>query len=113
MKRPPPRLGLDCEAVGGFWQEVTYEKIPKYCKHCRRMGHDIDACMFAHPELAKNPIPKVNPQANVPPNSNAYQGKKQTERAATQILPSLKVFTNQRERRAMLLLLLKKKTQRK
>src|SRR4051812_5061445 len=80
LKRLPPRLWLDCEAVDGFWQEVIYEKIPQYCRHCKRLVHDMSVCMLAHPELAKKSNAKeknmtINPQIA---KKNPTQGQKTT-----------------------------------
>src|SRR4051812_13507762 len=58
LKKLPTTVRLDCEAPEGFWQEVIYEKLPSYCKTCKRFGHDSNACMIAHPELAKFFFPK-------------------------------------------------------
>lgn len=55
MKRLPHRIWLDCESVDGFWQEIIYEKLLSYCKHCKKLGHDISACKIAHPYLIKKP----------------------------------------------------------
>lgn len=41
--------------MGVFWQDVFYEKLLQYCKHCNRLGHDMSACKLAHPELSKKP----------------------------------------------------------
>lgn len=27
-----------------FTQKIEYESIPKYCKHCRRLGHSLVQC---------------------------------------------------------------------
>ncbi|XP_060200864.1 uncharacterized protein LOC132629150 [Lycium barbarum] len=28
----------------GFTQKIEYESIPKYCKHCRKLGHNLANC---------------------------------------------------------------------
>lgn len=57
LKKLPSRLWLECgDSIPGCWQAIEYEKLPKYCKHCMRLGHDVHACMLAHP-LAANPTP--------------------------------------------------------
>lgn len=43
------------ETFSGFWQDIIYEKVPTYCKHSKRLGHDISICTLAHLELAKVP----------------------------------------------------------
>src|SRR4051812_26103252 len=40
----PARVWVDCEDYGGFWQDVVYEKLPLYCNHCKRLGHDEFTC---------------------------------------------------------------------
>lgn len=41
------------DSIPGFWQGIKYEKIPNYCKHCRRLGHEISTCKQANPHLTK------------------------------------------------------------
>lgn len=48
------RIWLEC-GNPGFWQEITYKKLPYYCKYCRWLSHDIDTCKLAYPELARKP----------------------------------------------------------
>src|SRR3954470_17173316 len=67
LKKLTHRVRLDCEDAEGFWQDVIYEKLPSYCKHCKHLGHDSSICLLAHPELAKipsmkDPIQPKNPQ---------------------------------------------------
>lgn len=66
LKRLPNRVRLECgDSIPAFWQEVQYENLPSYCKHCRRhLGHSISACKVANPPTtqiqevkAKNPAP--------------------------------------------------------
>lgn len=33
------------QGTGNF----LYDKLPKYCKHCMRLGHDVHAFKIAHP----------------------------------------------------------------
>lgn len=49
----PHRSWLDCELIDGFWQDVIFEKLPHYCKHCKGLGHYTSNCKMAHPDLAK------------------------------------------------------------
>lgn len=58
LKRLPQHIWLDCESVEGFWQDIIYEKLPAYCKHCKRLCHDISAYKFAHRDLTKKPLLK-------------------------------------------------------
>lgn len=55
LKRLPPRIWLDYESLEGIWQDIIYEKFPLYCKHCKRLGHDMSYRKIAHPDLAKKP----------------------------------------------------------
>lgn len=43
LKKFPHRIWLEC-GVNGFWQPVTYEKVPKYCTNCLKQGHDLEEC---------------------------------------------------------------------
>lgn len=50
LKKLPHRVHLDCgEELPPFWQEIVYEKLPKYCAHCMRLGHNVRDCKFANP----------------------------------------------------------------
>ena len=35
----------------GFWQALIPEKLPSYCGHCYRQGHEEGLCHVKHPEL--------------------------------------------------------------
>lgn len=41
-------VGLEDDNTGlkGFAQKNEYEAVPKYCKHCRLLGHSIVQCRF-------------------------------------------------------------------
>lgn len=54
LKKLPNRVKLDCEASEEFWQDVIYEKLPSYCKTCKRLGHESNIFLIAYTELAKN-----------------------------------------------------------
>lgn len=57
LKRLPQRIWLECgENFPSFWQDVIYEKVPSYYKHCRRIVHDVSSCKMAHPDLAKKSL---------------------------------------------------------
>lgn len=50
----PCRVWLECgEKRPGYWQEVVYDRIPSFCKHCLRIGHDISMCKFLDPSPSK------------------------------------------------------------
>ncbi|KAH0725204.1 hypothetical protein KY284_001069 [Solanum tuberosum] len=39
-------VGLEDEAspLSGYYQKLEYENKPKYCKHCRKLGHNVMNC---------------------------------------------------------------------
>ncbi|XP_070050094.1 uncharacterized protein [Nicotiana tomentosiformis] len=41
-------VGLEDDNTGfkGFAQKIEYEAVPKYCKHCRLLGHSVVQCRF-------------------------------------------------------------------
>lgn len=52
LKKLPHRLWLECgDSIPWFWQDIIYEKLPHYCRHCRRLGHDVTICKQANPPL--------------------------------------------------------------
>lgn len=54
LTKLPKHIWLVCgDAIPGYWHEIEYEILPAYCKHCKRLGHDIHVCMLAHPHLEK------------------------------------------------------------
>lgn len=60
LKKLPNRVGLACgEVIQGYWQEIQFDKLTHYCKHCRSMGHDINACKIANPSLVVSTKPKI------------------------------------------------------
>lgn len=86
LKKLPHRVLLECgEFIPGYWQSIEYEKLSKYCKYCRRLGHDVHVCTIAYPLLGEMPpktalmhvykqkekvIQKKNLQKEVPPSSS-------------------------------------------
>ncbi|KAK4723877.1 hypothetical protein R3W88_026656 [Solanum pinnatisectum] len=49
LLKPQPNtvwVGLEDDKcpLRGFNQKLEYENIPKYCKHCRKMGHNVMNC---------------------------------------------------------------------
>lgn len=72
LKTLPTRVWLESgDAIPGFWQDVEYDKIPKYCRHCKRVGHDVKECKFANPHLLKTSKPQ-------PQQKKQYMYKKET-----------------------------------
>lgn len=55
LKKLPPRVWIYCETYDGLRQDVIYKKLPHYCKHCKRLGREINFYKLAHPELATKP----------------------------------------------------------
>lgn len=37
----------------GFTQKLEYEGVPKYCKHCRILGHSVVQCRILEKERQK------------------------------------------------------------
>lgn len=79
LKKLPRRIWLECrDVIPAYWQDVMYERLSSYCKHCRRLGHELNACKFAHLDLAKAP-------ENVGATSEKiFYKRKQTDAAATE-----------------------------
>ncbi|KAL6580245.1 hypothetical protein OROMI_008269 [Orobanche minor] len=44
------KINLSVDGVKTSY-DLEFEKIPKYCHHCKHIGHDIDACYFKNPAL--------------------------------------------------------------
>ncbi|XP_059294520.1 uncharacterized protein LOC132047502 [Lycium ferocissimum] len=42
-------VGLEDEShpLKGFYQKVEYESVPKFCTHCKKLGHSLVQCRFA------------------------------------------------------------------
>lgn len=93
LKKLPNRIWLECgETISDRWQSIEYDRLPKYCKHCKRLGHDFQLCKIAHPPLIPmhNPIKiykkKVSPMENDSPasiedtNDKAHSSSKETLR---------------------------------
>lgn len=38
------RQEYDESPLKGYTQKIEYEGVPKYCKHCRKLGHYIVNC---------------------------------------------------------------------
>lgn len=75
LKKLPRRIWLECgNSIHGFRQEIVYEELPNYCKHCKHLGHEISICKHANPYLSKASVTKdkgtdpdpINKQKEVP-----------------------------------------------
>ncbi|XP_075091489.1 uncharacterized protein LOC142171699 [Nicotiana tabacum] len=57
-----------------FVQEVEYERIPKYCKQCKKLGHDLSNCrVMERKRLAeKQEIERVKYLMQVTENPNTH-----------------------------------------
>ena len=51
LKSFPSRVWVDMGDGNGFWQALIPEKLPSYCGHCYRQGHEEGLCHVKHPEL--------------------------------------------------------------
>src|SRR5436190_20785350 len=71
-----------------FGKKSFMKKIPSYCKHCKRLGHDITVCMFAHPELARKSNEKEKGKASttqyVRKGDSSHPNEKSTSQNPTQ-----------------------------
>lgn len=75
----PNRVWIGC-GEWGFWQEVCYEHLPKYCIYCSKKGHGITYCLF------KSPPKTTDRSFKKPEPTELDQGtKKFAETPATQI----------------------------
>lgn len=50
-----PRIWIG-EGDSGFWQDVVFERVPAYCNSCKHLGHSVESCYIANPELRKAQI---------------------------------------------------------
>lgn len=57
----PDRIWIERENHGRYWQEVIYEKKPKFYYRCRHFGHTKDQCKFGAGPVAPPPIPVGDP----------------------------------------------------
>lgn len=50
LTKLPSRVWIECDdAIPGYFQFIEYDRLPKCCKHCMRLGHDVHTCKIAHP----------------------------------------------------------------
>ncbi|XP_060170928.1 uncharacterized protein LOC132601893 [Lycium barbarum] len=49
-------VGLEDEShpLKGFYQKIEYESVPKFCTHCRKIGHSLVQCRFAKKKNDEN-----------------------------------------------------------
>ena len=47
----PSWIWISNREHGGFWQQLIPERLPQYCDHCFRQGHDRVTCFVLHPTL--------------------------------------------------------------
>lgn len=50
LKKIPSKIWMECGDQPGFWQQVKVEKHPKYCKNCKRLGHDVNGHRLLEPQ---------------------------------------------------------------
>lgn len=58
LKHLPSQIWLECGEAPEFLQDLIYEKVLPYYAHCKRLGHDVNVCKLATPNLAKPSEPK-------------------------------------------------------
>ncbi|XP_059311032.1 uncharacterized protein LOC132062488 [Lycium ferocissimum] len=68
-------IGMEYEnaPLKGFYQKVEYEGIPKYCKHCRKLGHVLANCRVLERKQAAQ---TKNEGANVGSNIGGKQSNR-------------------------------------
>ncbi|MQL97884.1 hypothetical protein Taro_030581 [Colocasia esculenta] len=64
LKPRPDRIWIGMGDLGGFWQEVAYLNLPKYCCVCRRIRHDRQKCRSVKDQA---PVARVPPVTNAAP----------------------------------------------
>lgn len=64
----------------GFWQQISYEKIPSYCKYCKKQGLEEIKCIFKDPSQLKPRQNKVRKEIITKPiYVEKQKGKNQIE----------------------------------
>ncbi|KAL6551288.1 hypothetical protein OROMI_021776 [Orobanche minor] len=71
-----PKINLSADDVITEY-DIEYEKIPKYCQHCRHIGHDIFACYIKNPSLKAAVFAPKKINHHGP--SNAFKNKTRPE----------------------------------
>lgn len=60
LKNWPSRIWLDYgDDIPWFRQNLDFNRLPLNCKHCKRLGYDINTCRVSHPEVYKGLAPKI------------------------------------------------------
>lgn len=76
LKKLPHIIRLECgDRLLTFWQELEYEKLPRYCKHCMRLGHDLNDCKLDNPS-SSNIHAKHETFVYIAKNKDKQEGKK-------------------------------------
>nr|XP_016507084.1 PREDICTED: uncharacterized protein LOC107824791 [Nicotiana tabacum] len=60
----------------GYTQKLEYEGIPKYCKHCRKLGHNVIECRALEKKIATN-AEEVQDKSKEHQTKNKATGKKE------------------------------------
>ncbi|XP_059289203.1 uncharacterized protein LOC132042694 [Lycium ferocissimum] len=70
----------DDSPLKGFTQKIEYENVPKYCRHCKLLGHSILQCRHAEKkkEDAKGKHTEVEDNEEYGKASESAKGKKHT-----------------------------------
>ncbi|KAF9670988.1 hypothetical protein SADUNF_Sadunf12G0000100 [Salix dunnii] len=67
--------------LSGYWQPVTFEKMPEYCTKCLHVGHNMDNCIL----LDKNVRPRQPfKQAETAPKNDSKLASKNNLKPATE-----------------------------
>ncbi|XP_059295378.1 uncharacterized protein LOC132048698 [Lycium ferocissimum] len=61
----------------GFMQKIEYEGIPKYCKHCKKLGHRMIECRTL--ERKKAAVGEAKKDRVTEKDENGYKKEEQTK----------------------------------
>lgn len=84
-------VGLECDdaPLKGYVQKLEYEGVPKYCKHCRKIGHYVKECRILERENIKE-VEKQKERNNGNKNNDEtdhgdeYKGKNISQKESVQ-----------------------------
>ncbi|XP_070046252.1 uncharacterized protein [Nicotiana tomentosiformis] len=62
--------------LDGYTQKLKYEGIHEYCKHCRKLGHNVIECRALEKKIATN-VEEVQDKIKEHPTKNKVAGKEQ------------------------------------